>query len=155
MANAADTAANFGYSVAFFNSSPELKNLLNQAVKGNWTPQQFVAKLQNTKWFKKNGEAARQVIALKTSDPATYKQRLTTASTQVGRIAASMGAALPYGTNTRISENALMFGWSEDQIRAALTHYIKADKSGLYAGGAGAAQMQIRSDRQAKVTIGW
>ena len=144
MANAADTAANFGYSVAFFNSSPELKNLLNQAVKGNWTPQQFVAKLQNTKWFKKNGEAARQVIALKTSDPATYKQRLTTASTQVGRIAASMGAALPYGTNTRISENALMFGWSEDQIRAALTHYIKADKSGLYAGGAGAAQMQIR-----------
>jgi hypothetical protein len=130
--------------MAFFNSDPELKKLLNSAVSGNWTPQQFVAKLQNTRWFKTKGEAARQIYALQTADPATFKQRLTTASTQVGRIAAQMGAALPYGTNTEISKHALALGWSEDQIRGALTQYIKGDKSGLYRGGAGAAQMQIR-----------
>lgn len=144
MANAADTAANFGYSVAFFNSDPELKNLLNQAVKGNWTPQQFVAKLQNTKWFKKNGEAARQTIALRTSDPATYKQRLNSARQQIAQVAWSMGAPVPGAAMAQLAEHALTLGWTEDQIRNAVSGYLKPDKSGLYSGGAGAAQMQIR-----------
>ena len=144
MANAADTAANFGYSVAFFNSDPELKNLLNQAVKGNWTPQQFVAKLQNTKWFKKNGEAARQVIALKTSDPATYKQRLNTAMGQVTDLAAQVGSIAPRGTLSKLAENALMFGWSEAQIKDALASTIKTTKGGFFHGAAAAAQEQIK-----------
>ena len=140
----ADTAASFGYSVAFFNSDPELKALLNKAVSGNWTPQQFVAKLQATKWFKTHGEAARQTIALRTSDPATYKQRLTAASTQVGQVATRLGAVLPYGVNTQISKMALELGWSEDQIRNALSKYVTANKDGLYSGNAAQAQLQIR-----------
>lgn len=144
MANAADTAANFGYSVAFFNSSPELKNLLNQAVKGNWTPQQFVAKLQNTKWFKKNGEAARQVIALKTSDPATYNQRLATAKAQVWDLAAQIGSTSSSGNLAKLAENALMFGWSDAQIRDALASSIKTDKGGYFHGGAATVQQQIK-----------
>lgn len=144
MPNAADTAANFGYSMAFFNSDPELKKLLNSAVSGNWTPQQFVAKLQNTKWFKKNGEAARQLYALKTADPATYNQRISSARAQIANLAHQMGAPVPGAAMAMLSEHALSFGWTDDQIKQALTGYIKGDRSGLYSSGAGAAQMQIR-----------
>ena len=144
MANAADTAANFGYSVAFFNSDPELKSLLNTAVKGNWTPAQFVAKLQATRWFKKNGEAARQMYALRTSDPATYNQRLASAHAQVLAAARQMGAPAPGGVLNTLSAHALSLGWTDEQIKAALQPYVKASTNGVYAGTAAQSQMQIR-----------
>jgi len=143
MASAADTAANFGYSMAFFQSDPELKKLLNSGVTGNWTPQQFVAKLQNTKWFKAHGEAARQVWALKTSDPATYNQRLATATQQVKSLAYQFGAGLTPAALNSLAAHALAFGWSDDQIKNGLVMYVKADSSGAYKGNAATAQRQI------------
>lgn len=144
MASAADTAANLGYSMAFFNSDKELKDLLNQAVKGNWTPAKFVAKLQSTKWFKKNGEAARQMYALKTSDPATYKQRYDSAVRQVTEIAYRVGGSLEGGIANKLAETALTLGWTDDQIKRAMEQYIKPGKDGLFKGGAGGVQMQLR-----------
>lgn len=140
----ADTAANFGYSVAFFNSDPELKKLLGSAVSGNWTPAQFVAKLQATKWFRTHGEAARQVVALKTSDPATYNQRLASARQQIAQVAWNMGAPIPSAAMAQLSEHALTLGWTEDQIRSAVSGYLRPDRSGLYSGNAAQAQMQIK-----------
>ena len=144
MASASETAANLGYSMAFFNSNPELKKLLDQAVSGNWTPGQFVAKLQNTNWFKKNGEAARQIYALKTSDPATYNQRLDSAMRQVREIAYRVGAGLESGRAADLAEKALAFGWTEDQIKYAMRDFTTAGEKGLYRGGAAAVQMQLR-----------
>lgn len=148
--NPADVAANYGYSMAFFNSDPELKRLLHDAVygngkePGNWTPAKFVAKLQATRWFKKNGEAARQTYALKTSDPATYNQRLASARQQIAQVAWGMGAPVPGAAMAKLSEHALALGWTDDQIKAAVAPYIRADANGLYRSGAAAAQMQIR-----------
>lgn len=144
MASAADTAANFGYSMAFFQSDPELKSLLDQAVKGNWVPQQFVAKLQNTRWFKRNGEAARQMYALRTSDPATFNQRVGTAREHIASIAHEMGSPVPGAAMATLSEQALAFGWNDDQIKRAVAGYLKADSNGIYRSGAATAQMQIR-----------
>lgn len=144
MANATDVAAQFGYSVAFFNSDPELKALLNKAVSGNWTPAQFVAKLQATKWFKTHGEAARQIQALKTSDPATYNQRLETAKAQVTSMAWTMGATTPRSQIISVASQALMFGWSEAQIKQALSVYVNAGKRGVFQGGAAAVQREVR-----------
>lgn len=145
MANtAADTAANLGYSMAFFQSDPELKKLLDKAVSGNWTPAQFVAKLQATTWFKKNGEAARQIYALKTSDPATYKQRYDSAVRQVTQLAYQVGGSMEGGAANKLAEQALTFGWTDDQIKRAIEPYIKAGSDGLFKGGAGGVQMQLR-----------
>lgn len=144
MANASDVAAQYGYSVAFFNSDPELKRLLDQAVKGNWNPSQFVAKLQATKWFKTKGEAARQMFALKTSDPATFNQRVATARQQIASVAWQLGAPVPGGAMAKLAEQALTLGWNDEQIKAAVSPYIKAGKDGLYKSGAAAAQMQLR-----------
>lgn len=145
MANqASDVAAQYGYSVAFFNSDPELKNLLNQAVKGNWNPSQFVAKLQATKWFRTKGEAARQMYALKTSDPATFNQRVGTARQQIASVAHQMGAPVPGAAMAHLAEQALTMGWNDEQIKAAVAPYVKAGKDGLYQSGAASAQMQIR-----------
>ena len=144
MASAADTAANFGYSMAFFQSDPELKALLNSAVKGNWTPQQFVAKLQNTRWFKTKGEAARQMYALKTSDPATFNQRVASARQQIASVANQMVAAVPGGVMAKLSEQALALGWNDDQIHMAVRGYIKPTADGTYRSNAGAYQEQIK-----------
>ena len=143
MSNAADTAANFGYSMAFFNSDPELKSLLNKAVTGNWTPSKFVAMLQGTKWFKKNGESARQIYALKTSDPATYKQRLNSSISSVSSIAMQIGAGLSAAQMSSFAANALAFGWTNEQIKAALVQSVHSNKAGQFTGGAASVQQQI------------
>lgn len=146
MASATDVAAQYGYSVAFFNSDPELKGLLNQAVTGNWTPAQFVAKLQATKWFKTNGEAARQIFALKTSDPATYNQRLQSAIQQVRDQAWQLGATstIKPADLKRFAENALAFGWSESQIKQALLPFVKpVAGQGTFQGAAADVQSKV------------
>lgn len=145
MPTPAQTAEDLGYSMAFFNSDPELKALLNQAVgPPGWTPQQFVAKLQNTRWFKKNGEAARQIIALKTSDPATYKQRLQSSLSHVSSMAASAGAQLNPATARKLAEVALTMGWTDEQLKTSLIQYIKKDSQGRYHGNAASVREQVR-----------
>lgn len=143
MSTASETAANYGYSVAFFNSDPELKSLLNKAVSGNWTPAQFVAKLQATKWFRTHGEAARQLYALKTSDPATWNQRVRTARDQVLTLARQLGAGLSSANIKQIAEQALGLGWSDDQIKNALNKFITVQKDGTFRGNAATVQQQI------------
>lgn len=139
--NAADVAANLGYSMAFFNSNPELKALLNKAVQGNWTPAKFVAQLQGTTWFKKNGEAARQVWALRTSDPATYNQRLSTTRSQVASMAAQIGANINTAQIGALSANALAWGWSEQQIKDALWPSVYKNKQATGQAAANKAQI--------------
>lgn len=141
---ATNIAANYGYSVAFFNSDPSLKKLLDDAVRENWIPSQFVSHLMATDWYKKHGEAARQLIALKTQDPATYQQRLNSAHSQILSIAYQVGAGMNQGDVHALAEKAMTLGWTEAQIKQALKPYITTNTSGVYRGSAGQTQLQLR-----------
>ena len=143
----AETAANFGYTLAFFNSNPELKKLLSAATAGQWTPGRFVAALQNTKWFRTTSESYRKYQALRSSDPATFSRQLDSGQTHVQNLGESMGATVTIGQARHLADQAMKFGWTEDQIKRQLVGFLNYDKkTGRYGwGAAAAAQQQYRA----------
>ena len=144
---AAETAANFGYTLAFFNSNPELKKLLQQATAGQWTAGRFVAALQNTKWFRTSSESYRKYQALRASDPATYQQQLVAGQAHILNLGQQMGANLSGRWAAHVADVAMRVGWTEDQLKQYLMTQLAVDKkTGRYTTGmAAAAQQQFRA----------
>lgn len=144
MAESSEVAANFGYTVAFFNSNPELKKLLARATENNYDAARFVAELQNTKWFRTTSESMRKYTALEKSDPATLKNQLDAAAAHIMNMGSQMGSAVPPSQVNSLAKQALQLGWSEDQLRRVMSGMVKASSEGRYGGSAGAAQTQFR-----------
>lgn len=134
--SASELAEQYGFALSFMKSDPSLWKLFNQAVQGEWDPGKFVAKLRETAWYKRNGETVRQYQLLKKTDPATLAQRRAALRSQLGDAAAGIGAVLSAKNLNTVTENALMFGWNDNQIRDVLAGYVKA-KNGVYHGSAG------------------
>lgn len=138
--SSAETAASFGYSVAFFNSNSELKNLLKQATAGAWSPARFVAALQNTKWFRTSSESFRKYTALKSSDPATFSQQIASGTAHVLNVANELGANVPNAQAQQLADLALKVGWTDEQLRRYMTMWsLKTDKNGYFGNGKAAA----------------
>lgn len=142
----AETAASFGWSINFFNSIPELKNLINQATSGGWSPARFTAALQGTSWFRNTSESARKYATLKATDPASFNNQIGEGYVKVLNVAGSMGAGISNNQAMQIANDALRLGWSEDHLKRYLVGFVKPNSGGNYAGGEAAAyQSQFRS----------
>lgn len=133
---AEEVASGLGYSVAFFNSDPQLKALLKEAVSTNMAADLFQAKLRNTAWYRKHSEAYRKWFAMSKSDPKTLAQLTAQTRSQMAAMAWQMGALVPGAQMAKLAEQALQFGWNEQQMRDAMMAYIKLNGSGSYQGQA-------------------
>lgn len=139
-------AASFGYSLAFFNSDPELKALLDRATSQNYTSARFVAELQNTGWFRRNGEAGRKYLALQTTDPATLSQMIDTAQATIWAQASDLGAQLTTEDARALADMSIRVGWNADQIKSALADRLAYDATvGFKSGRAAALQAQFKA----------
>lgn len=136
-------AAMYGWSRSVINSDPELKSIFNKATKENWTVDHFIAEVRDTKWFKKHSDTYRQAIILQRSDPATYKQRVAAAKSQLTDIANRIGAKLSTSQLNTLAEQSFWFGWDANQMQQHLSGNITASKTGYYSGEAGTAQRQF------------
>lgn len=142
--SAADLAAEFGYSISFFKSQPELYKLLKTAVSDDYTPARFVAALQNTKWFRRSSESARKYQMLRSSDPATFRQQLSSITSHILNTGGAMGAILSVKEARVLADTSLKLGWGEDQLKRYLANHLDWNKQGGYKyGAAGAAQSQL------------
>lgn len=115
----------YGFANAFFSTNPELRGLVDRAVKGDWDPQKFQIELKKTKWYQTTSLADREWTALRTGDPATANRRLAIMKEQVKRAAASMGAVIDAKTLENLSIQALRFGYSEQEIGARLGTFVR------------------------------
>lgn len=143
MATATDKAGEFGYSLAFFNSNPELRSLLDQATSANWTSDRFVAALRNTQWFQHNGESQRKYQALIAGDPATLNSMLDSQTSHILQMGAGMGAMLSDSDARGLADVAVRFNWNDDQLKRALGDRL-SQINGLYQGQAGANQQAFK-----------
>lgn len=131
-----ELASQYGFALAFLKSDKSLWKLFNTAVKHSWSAEQFVAKLKGISWYKKNGEAARQYELLRTSDPASFAAKRGALGAQIKDAASQLGATVSGPMITRITQNAMKFGWNDAQIRDTLSQYVRAT-NGVYRGQAG------------------
>lgn len=124
----------YGFAYSFFKSDPELWDLLQKAIKETWDPNKFATHFKATKWYRKHSDSWRQVTALKHSDPATYRERLGNMRTQVQNLAGRYSVDLTNKELARLSERALLFGWSPDQVLDHIAKDVRPNKRGQYGG---------------------
>lgn len=138
-----ELAQSYGFALAFLKQDKSLWKLFSAAVKDDWPPPKFVAELRNISWYKKNGETVRQYQLLKSTDPATLRQRRLALNAEIGDAANQMGAVMSAKAVSTVTENALMFGWNDAQLRNVLATYVK-QVNGMYQGASGDALEDIR-----------
>ena len=140
-----ELAANYGWSLAVLNADPELKSLFQQAVKETWSQAKFIARLQDTNWYKTHGEAWRQNEVLRKADPATYKQRSSSATAHVVQQARAYGVTLTAAQAAQMAADYMGFGWNEDQLRQHIASYAAySSTTSPLSGEAGAAALKYK-----------
>lgn len=133
----------YGWVASILNSDPELKRLFKRAVAKGWTPEKFQVELRSTKWYKKNGEAYRNGLVQKKSDPATFKANVEQVRTRLSMMASEFGAVVGEKTLAKMAEQAYMLGWDDNQIRQTLSGYVKYT-DGRLLGQAGQWEAELR-----------
>ena len=135
--DAGTLAVDYGFALSVLNSNPELKKIFQQAVGGQWTTDKFTAALRNTKWFKTVSASAREWIILQGADPATAKARQAARIQTIRDEAGALGVALTPAQLKAISNQSLMFGWDDNQVKNAISadwkYNPKTSQAGLAA----------------------
>jgi hypothetical protein len=148
--DAATLAQEYGLSYALLTSDSGLKNLFNEAVANQWTPDVFTAKLKESNWWKSNSETMRQALDMQKSDPATFAATMDAAREKARVAAVQAGAILDDKHVGDLARNIVALGWSDEQVQNYLGQYIKFNDKHVLGGQAGAAYAQIRQQAYAQ-----
>lgn len=121
--------ASYGFVGLLADQVPELKTLLQQAVKENWTTDRFVMRTVETNWWKNTPEGGRNWLIRATTDPATAEMELQQGVREIYDSAAMMGFATPdIATARALWVDAKTRGLDQNAARA---HYSRALSGGL------------------------
>lgn len=117
---------NYGFLAGFL-AIPEIKTILINAAKGEWSPAKLQGAVYKTNWWKKTSEVTRQWVALQSTDPATATKRLNDTKLQIKQAARSAGVAVTDAQVNSWALNVNKFGWSPQQVQAAIGDQFKYD----------------------------
>lgn len=120
-----DWAADYGWSYAFLQDNPQLKKVFDQAIENTWSPQRFIAEIQDTTWFKKHADTWRQAVYLQATDPKTYDKRVTQIRQNLADRAGALGLEVGKGTLQKWADQAMRFGWDDAKINNHLARQVK------------------------------
>ncbi|MEU8317098.1 hypothetical protein AB0C33_01905 [Nonomuraea sp. NPDC048881] len=133
----------YNWAYSLLKSDNSLWKVFQQAIKGSWSKEKFIAEIRRTSWYQKHSETYRQTEALKYTDPETWRARVRTIYNNVTQLAGTMGLRLGWQTMWDMAEDALSFGWDNAKLRSMLSQHLKNGKGGYY-GEAGEAEDQLR-----------
>lgn len=86
--------ASFGFVGAMAAAIPELRGILDQAVREQWTTDRFIMAVSASGWYKSNSDKAREWLTLQTVDPATAQRKHWLASNEMQTRAMQLGMTL-------------------------------------------------------------
>lgn len=121
----ADFAADYGWSEAFIRDNPALEKVFQEAIDNNWSPQRFIAEIQDTPWFKKHSDTWRQAVYLQSTDPQTYEQRVNQIRQNLADRAGALGINVSRDLLNKWAEQAMRFGWDDAKIANHLARQVK------------------------------
>jgi LysM repeat protein len=140
-----EMAQDYQYSLAFLKSDPEIWKAFKQAIKEDQTADAFVASLQETKWFRTHSDTYRtNWEQMHGPDKATWETRLSEAKASLKDRANQFGANMSDKELSRMSKDALLYGWNDAQIQNNLAKYVEVNKSGAFGGQAGVNEDALR-----------
>lgn len=112
---------------------PELAPIIAQI--DTMEPAEFQAAIYNSSWYKTNQSSIREAEAQRNVDPATWNARVDQQAAHVYNIAAGMG--LSAADARQVAEQSIRFGWSEEQLRTAISASAAEWHTGSQPTGAG------------------
>ena len=129
----AEARASFGWYVELYDAIPELKKIIDTAVKEKYTPERFASSVQSTKWWKSIDASQRQYTQRQVSDPASLKSDIEKQTVAISQLVGSRGYSLSPEAISQLATNSIRYGWSSTQVE----QYVGAEiyKTGTTAGG--------------------
>lgn len=140
-----DIAADYGWAYAVLEEFPQVFGVFEQAIENSWSPQRFVAEIQDTNWFKKHSDQWRQSEYLRLTDPATYKKRTGDILNQMRDAAGSLGIEIPQDQLREYAEQAIKFGWDQAKINNVLAKSVKITGDNEVGGALADTQNRLQS----------
>jgi hypothetical protein len=89
--SAADVKASYGFVALLCQTVPELRKILDQAIKSSWTADRFTQTVANSHWWKTEADTDRQWLMERITDPATAKRDLQAGEAQIRAELAKLG----------------------------------------------------------------
>lgn len=146
MADRNEMAQAFGLSMAFLDAYPELKDLFNQAVANEWTPDKFQSEFRNTDFYRTRTDKQRQTTIQMFTDPATYGMAWNTAQSHVRQLMADAGANPDdWGIVNQVASHIVFDNWSDERLRQQIGQFVTFDSKGNAGGKAGVTQQNLNS----------
>lgn len=139
-----DALNSYGFAGQLANAIPELRGILDQAMREEWQPAQFNRAVMDSGWWKANADSVRQLATLQATDPATYNQHVGNAASKIRLMAYRMGRQ---GADwTALALRALSNNWDDEQIRFVIGNEVLGTPltDGVPTGDAGQIQGHLK-----------
>lgn len=111
---------NYGYLASYL-QDPTIGPILVQAAQQGWDTATLEGALSKTSWWQQTSNTARQFDAQQATDPASAQAAVAQVQASVQTLAGSLGITMDPSRMQALSLEATRFGWSQDQIKLALT----------------------------------
>ncbi len=142
-----DALKQYGYLGTLAASVPDLGKLIQDALHGNWSNDEFSRNLQDSSWWKHNADSVKQNLILKATKPGEWTQKEGDLVTKTRLMAAQMGVYLGDGSKSnlyKIVHTAMSLGWDETRIRQSIGEHWQFVKGKEATGTAGEITQKIR-----------
>jgi hypothetical protein len=127
-------------------STPELASIVETAAADQWTSSQIASALQQTQWWKTNGDAVKQFQQTQATDPGQAQALVAASKADVQAYATSIGVSLTDSQATGIATQSATFQWNTSQMQAAVKGMYQAPAAGgTNVGGAADIQSAIQT----------
>lgn len=144
---AAEMETRYGFAKRVVWENPELRRLYQQAIKQEWTDDEFEAKLRSSKWYQGNAEYARKAWTAERLGGADWKTQVEEARLAVQERATEMGSEQDTATLDALALRYLREGWGEDSrknlLDKALADSLETGDNGYLAGESGDMQENL------------
>jgi hypothetical protein len=129
---------------AYLYDVPELKEkVIRPAVEAGWGADEVLGALQATGWWKKTESSARLWLEKKYTDPADAADQVNRKMAEFQKLTRAKGITVP-GTELReMAEDAIEFGWDDNETTAAMGRFFRYDPANLL-GEASDTAVQMR-----------
>lgn len=115
----------YGFIQSFLDANPEIKRLVDQAIKNKWSTSAFEARLKATKWYQRRTEAQRQYDKNKFDDPAELKRQTAIMRATIAQSAKNAGVNPTNAQLETWAKMGLRNGWSQSEINTRLASLVK------------------------------
>ncbi len=90
-----DIMAGYGFVGLLAKAIPELNTILQNAIKGQWSPDRFVQTVADSNWYKSTSSTQREWITKQLTDPASAKLDMDRGADEMQTLAAQLGVPVP------------------------------------------------------------